>query len=216
MAQSDLDGAEHNPKRKAGASPGWVRWVFAGVILLLLAFSGHTSGRLANQVRQQMQHWMTVNGVPFGLNQDASHLLAEISTLRSERSTHPAAVNGTSWRAPVDAARLTKSFGWHGSGAQAQFQPDVILDVTPHRTVLAGVQGHVLKTGRTIVELTAHEYHIAIFPLTPAGLAHGQAVQPATRLGVTRAATLTLEVTRRGYPVNPLSSSLYGSAWLKH
>jgi hypothetical protein len=216
MAESDLDWKKNNPQVQSVPSPRWLHWFIAGVIVLLLAFAHHTSGRLAGQVRVQLRHWMTVNVVPFGLNKEAAHLFSEISTAPPSRRVPPATVHRASWLAPVAAApQLKKSFGWHGSGAHAEFQPNVILDVTPHSAVLAGVKGRVLTVGQTMVEFAAHGYHVEMFPLRLVALTHGQTLKPTTRLGFTAAAALTVEVTRSGYPVNPLLRALYGSAWLK-
>lgn len=216
MAKSDLGWSESNPQTQPVPSPRWMRWLLAGLILLVLAFASHTSGRFAGQVRHQMRHWMTVNFVPFALNKEASHLIAKFQGLRSHSKTHRVLVDDPSWRAPVAAARLRQSFGWHGSGTRAQFQPNVILDVTPKSFVLAGVRGRIVKVSRQMVQFTAHGYQIAIFPLTPARLGTAQTLGPTTRLGSTAASTLTLEVTRDSYPVNPLLAALYGTEWLNH
>lgn len=217
MAKSDISWAEAKPEPQvpSAPSPRWLSWLAAGLILLVLAFVSHTSGRVAQQIRQQMRHWMTVNVEPSGLKQEALHWVDGVGEKLSRPKAHVTAAN-PAWLAPVAKARIGETFGWHGQGSRAFFQPDVVLKVTPKSAVLAGVKGRMFDTNHQRVRFSAQGYQIVMFPLESARLTKGQALLPTTRLGSTAAATLTIEVTRDGYPVNPLLTALYGTKWLDH
>lgn len=188
----------------------WVRWLIACLILLTLALLGHTSGRYARTTMVETRHWITTTTrIP---------ALAQVSALgHFLPSKAPLAPHSTGWLAPVGQARIGQAFGWHGSGASAQFSSGVRLDVARYAPVMAGVKATLHGVGRDAVTLsTGQGYQIRIVGLRLASLHQGHTVQPTTVLGRTDQTHLTISVTREGYPVNPLGPSLYGSGWLRH
>lgn len=189
----------------------WVRWLIAGLILLTLAFIFHTTGRFARLAAVETRHWMTTTTrIPRGL---ASGVMAKFLGIRATGAVSSAPPG---WLPPIGHAQLKEGFGWHGSGAKAQFEPGVVLQVSLKSPVLAGVKGHVAAIQGQSVDVLSDGYDVRIFPLKISGrLNPGAAVTPTMAIGVSRSSALTIEVTRRGYPVNPLSSELYGSRWIR-
>ncbi len=183
----------------------WVRWLAAGLALLMLALIFHTSGRVAVLVQGQARHWMrTTTRVP-----PHWHWPTEFFGLPAASPPRKA-----TWASPLSHASLVRAFGWHGSGASAQFEPGVILGVLRHRSIVAGVASRVVSTGGNVVNLVAGPYRIRVFPVHSLVSPHS-ALSPAASIGTTQSTRLTIDVTRSGYPLNPLSADLYGTSWTR-
>ena len=215
MANSEL---HWEPRQEIGQAPEpsfrWVRWVIASLILLTLAFTSHTKGRFASLLMGQTRHWMTASTHLSGLHLETPSLFRNLG--RGSGTTRNT-LTKVAWLAPTAQARVDESFGWHGQGAKAQFNPAVVLTVSSRTPVQLGVKGHVIRAAGGIVAVAvAHHTLITVKPLTGLMVKPGELVQATAVLGQTSSRHLSLEVERQGYPVNPLASSLYGTRWLGH
>ena len=193
-----------SPPANSPPSFRWVRWLAAGLTLLMLAFIFHTSGRVAALVRIKTRHWMrTTTRIPAPWHWP--------SLLVSHSKVLP--LRETTWAPPLIKASLIRSFGWHGSGASARFEPGVVLKVTRHGAIHAGTSSRALSVSGQTITLAAGSYHIRFFPVSPRISSHA-ALLAAQEIGVAEKTRLTIDVTRAGYPLNPLSTSFYGSTWI--
>lgn len=206
MAEHDMLWTDPEQSVK---TPGmwWVKWVTAALILLSLALISHTKGSFAHEVMRNARKWITTT--------------TKISALKGWPAiSHPAQGAGgrtlQGWLAPVASAHLKEGYGWHGNGANATFVPDVVLGVHPHMPVMSGVSGQVKALGHGSIELTAHGDIIKFSSLEDIQIHKGARVTPTTIVGRTQSRTLTLQVVSHGFPVNPLSTHLYGRGWLPH
>lgn len=195
----------------------WVRWLISGLTLLTVAFIFHTSGRVARHMVIATRHWMTTSfHLPKGT---LNHVPVALQRLLSDSSRvhKPLALSSRDWIAPVNGAQVHTSFGWHGSGSEAQFESGVVLAVTRHSPVLSGISGVV--SAETSNQLTVHAadgYTVSIGPLSAMTTRLHQHISPTDIVGKTAGTVLTIDVTRDNYPVNPLSPTLYGTRWLRH
>lgn len=215
MANSELHW-ESRPEIGQAPEPSfrWVRWVIAGLILLTLAFTSHTKGRFASLLMAQTRHWMTSSTDLAGLHIQTPSLWRNLT--RGSAQTGGSA-RPVGWLAPLAHARVAESFGWHGQGAKAQFNPAVVLSVARHTPVQLGAGGRVTRaSGGVVAVQSANHTLVTIKPLQHLLVKPGQAIQATTVLGQTGSARVSFEVERQGYPVNPLASALYGTRWLGH
>lgn len=180
-----------------------LRWLGAGLLLLTVAFLFHTSGPTAAMLQGQVRYWMR-----------ATPRQPQGSGLRSARSAALAGT-GSDWSAPVTSAGLLSAFGWRGSGAQARFHAGLTVHIAPGIRVRAGVRGRVIGVRGDAVIVRVGPYQLRLAPLR-ARVSVGQRLYPVTAVGVSRQALLTIQITRDGYPVNPLSPGLYGVGWIHH
>lgn len=209
MAESELSW----PKESHDLPPiRWVRWLVAGLVLMMLAFAAHTSGRTARTVMGETRHWIqTTQALP----QDLHVPSLGIGT-GAAAGSRPVEAPGrqASWLAPLAGAKLTLAFGWHGTGSNAVFRSGIQVTAPRATPVQAGVKGVVARVGRHEIVIRSEGYMIALGGLASPLKTHGQSVQPSTVLGRLDSKTLILTVTKDGYPVNPLNRTLYGSQWL--
>lgn len=184
---------------------GWMRWAWAGLLFLTLIMVFHTSGRVARQIRMATRHWMTTSWAP-----------PHLKTINSSGAVKRDMKSQTSgWRPPVSGASVRRGFGWHGQGSRARFSSGVILAVHPSQTVLSGVAGEVTRVLSHGVQWTFDGYQIRMTGIKPSVKDHARLV-PTEQVGAARSHSITLTVTKDGYPLNPLMPTLYGMAWIHH
>jgi hypothetical protein len=197
-----------NAPLPAPSSFRWVRWIGAALVLIVLAFAFHTTGRAAKAVQKAARHWMAVSWkLPHSLTQSAVGALGGLTPPK----THP---ESSTWLAPIAGAVLVKPYGWEGRGAHAKFVPDIEVKAAFRTPVIAGVSGRVVQSGATWVIIQSQGYRIRFSQLvSPAHT--GTVVDPTAAIGTLGHAPLILTVTKDGYPINPLGSVLYGSHWIR-
>lgn len=189
-----------------------IRWMAAGLALAIVALVFHTSGRFAAGVRGATRQWMRET---WTLARDGKRL-GRVVGIPFLKSVHTAAPPVSSrWIPPVANGSLTQGFGWHGRGSTAKFVPEMVARVASSSPVLSGVQGRVDAVSRDSVGIVANGYHIRFSGIKPMVGVH-QLLTPETRIGTTASHTLTIQVTKDGYPVDPLLSTLYGTRWMRH
>lgn len=194
----------------------WIRWLAAGLILLMMAFIFHTKGRAAHAIQAQTRHWIVTNThMPAFITHSPLTAIGHLRRPSGIASTPPKSHTG--WVAPMKAAVQVSTFGWHGSGANAKFSPDVTMRVSKASSIIAGVTGRIRSKGHHSLTIVSGGYHIQWTGIgVNKSLKPGTRVAPATQVGQAVSRTLTLEITRDGYPVNPTMSTLYGAAWIHH
>ncbi|MCY0879090.1 MAG: hypothetical protein OWU84_09150 [Firmicutes bacterium] len=197
-------------RRLEGASRGGWRWVAAGVILLTLGLVSRTDAGWARPTLRLTRYWATHSfAMPRHWEVPLSHLVSRLERSSPTKKPHDAAA----WQPPVAAAKLQRTFGWHGRGAHAVFDPDVVLRVARKAPVLAGASGRVVAIRASWVEWRVGDYLLRVSPVYPR-VHEDQPVVARTVLGFAESRRLKVQVTAHGLPVNPLSASLYGTGWL--
>ncbi|MCL5115645.1 MAG: hypothetical protein M1272_00635 [Firmicutes bacterium] len=214
MAKPDISWSHAESAEPTPSPPlRWVRWVVACLILLTIALMSHTSGRFARTALVEIRYWITDNTRIPTLAIPHSGF---VNRLLPPSPVSTAGASAPSWIPPLAGARLTQSFGWHGTGAQARFDAGIQVTVARHASVLAGVAGRIQSVKANAVALTAQGgYLVTLTGIVPAKTVHvGEKVGPSTAIGRTSLPRVGIQVTRDGYPLNPLSSRLYGTRWL--
>lgn len=190
----------------------WVRWLVACLILLTLALAAHTKGRFARVTLVDTRHWMTTTTrLPAHLTGVRGSVLSRVLPTAAVFKAH-----APGWMAPLHHARLVQGYGWHGTGSHAVFRAVVALGVQKNTPVLAATQARVLRvTARSITLVAQNKDDIQWTGIKPGPLKVGSRLQPSQVVGRAAATQIHIEVTKDGYPVNPLSSTLYGKSWLQ-
>lgn len=112
-------------------------------------------------------------------------------------------------------AELVSGFGWHGQGAAARWQPQVVLRVSTETPVWAGVNGRVVsRTAHQIVLQSGRSLTLKESGLIGIQVSVGERVAPATLVATGTEGRITLALWDQGLPVNPLATLFFGSGWV--
>lgn len=213
-------------KGPSGPSP-WPlrrrRWALQSLTALVILAAGvtirHTSGGAAATIVDEARFWLknTVS-VPHSAS-------GWIRFFRRQDVFRPAggaasqdSGSGGRWQKVVPKARLLEGFGWVGTGTRAAFSAKVRLAVPQGTAVTAGVGGQVgsvTSAGRrwTVTLNVGHHTVVTYGGLQAVDCHAGQNLAASDAIGVA-GPEISLAVTVDHYPVNPLTSTYFGSLWV--
>ncbi|AEJ38815.1 hypothetical protein TPY_0617 [Sulfobacillus acidophilus TPY] len=164
----------------------------AGLVLLAV-FLLHTQGALGAAMRSEMDAWFH----------------------RKPSVAAPPVLAGGNWAPVAAGAELVSGFGWHGQGAAARWQPQVVLRVSTETPVWAGVNGRVVsRTAHQIVLQSGRSLTLKESGLIGIQVSVGERVAPATLVATGTEGRITLALWDQGLPVNPLATLFFGSGWV--
>ncbi len=187
----NFSGKRRLPAKMSG------RWVIALTLLFLVMVVRHHGGHLAGIARHQVEKWLTQT--------------TQIGGITQTSAVRQGAQDAGSFVMPIANPQIYQTFGWDVQDHPAQFHSDIIVGNPQDVTVIAGISGQVAQVTDHSLEIRSNHILITYGDLQTITVNPGQKILPKTlvaQLGSTH--RMTIGITDRGLPVNPLNTSFFG------